>query len=322
MRPIVFLDANVLVPYDLTCVLLAMAEQEILDVKWSERVLEEVRGTLVNKLSFPSRRIERRLDAMQTGFPEAMVVGYEGLERGLSCDPKDRHVLAAAIGAEATHLVTANVKDFDAREVATFDMKLLHPDRFIATVLDAEPIAARQAIGRELARRTGQGDHGERAQELLDSLAKFVPHSVRTLEPDALNLDLLAGWFKPPETRIWPDDAQQRILGYLRERATAGVLLAAGFTTATLSPDGLMTTTWNGDETVNGPLLLELSPFENLAELVAMPLAFNNEEGRQIREHVRSISVVGDFGVGTELAQRAYSRGTGVPFEWLPANST
>ncbi|NLE96852.1 MAG: PIN domain-containing protein [Propionibacterium sp.] len=181
MRPIVFLDANVLVPYDLTCVLLAMAEQEILDVKWSERVLEEVRGTLVNKLSFPSRRIERRLDAMQTGFPEAMVVGYEGLERGLSCDPKDRHVLAAAIGAEATHLVTANVKDFDAREVATFDMKLLHPDRF-------------------------------------------------------LNLDLLAGWFKPPETRIWPDDAQQRILGYLRERATAGVLLAAGFTTATLKP--------------------------------------------------------------------------------------
>ncbi len=81
MRPTAFLDANVLVPYDLTCVLLALAEQEILDVRWSERVLDEVRRALVHKLGSPARKIEKRLDAMRTGFPEATVVAYEALER-------------------------------------------------------------------------------------------------------------------------------------------------------------------------------------------------------------------------------------------------
>lgn len=96
-----------------------------------------------------------------------------------------------------------------------------------------------------------------------------------------------------------------------------GVLLASGFLSARLSGEGQLETTWEGDETVNGPLLLKYSPFGNLAELVAIPLAFDNEQGRQLRQHVTSVYVMGEFGVGTETAASAYSRGTGIPLDWL-----
>lgn len=111
MTPIVFLDANVLVPYNLMSVLLTMAEDGLFTPRWSQAVLDETSRALVEKLGLPRDGVNRRMWAMTKAFPEAMVTGYEHLEAAVNCDPKDRHVLAGAVAAGADALVTVNLRD-------------------------------------------------------------------------------------------------------------------------------------------------------------------------------------------------------------------
>ena len=314
MKRRLVLDANVLVPYDLTCLFLALAEQGVVDLRWSDRILDEVARTLLHKLQLPESNVISRVRAMRRGFPEAAVTEYEHRMSELSCDEKDRHVAAAAIEAGAAFLVTVNLRDFDAEELEEQGVELIHPDQMLLRLLAEKPRAVRQAISKELAGRTNTLDT---ADQFLRALTKFIPETAKALQADASNLDLLAGWFRAPSSTITREEAAEAVLAYLKGRAEAGVMLAAGFTTAALTAEGELATTWDGEVTVNGPLLLELSPFENLAEFVATPLAFNNEEGQQIREHVRSVHVFGEFGVGIESTAKAYSRGTGLPLEWL-----
>ncbi|MCZ4088670.1 PIN domain-containing protein [Sinorhizobium psoraleae] len=49
---------------------------------------------------------------MEEAFPDASVEGWEEIEPDMRNDPKDRHVVAAAVAAEATVIVTSNVRDF------------------------------------------------------------------------------------------------------------------------------------------------------------------------------------------------------------------
>lgn len=44
----------------------------------------------------PAERVDRRIAHMARSFPDALVTGYESLIDGMTNDPKDRHVLAAA----------------------------------------------------------------------------------------------------------------------------------------------------------------------------------------------------------------------------------
>ncbi|MNW69189.1 hypothetical protein D3C74_481370 [compost metagenome] len=45
------------------------------------------------------------------------------------------------------------------------------------------------------------------------------------------------------------------------------------------------------------------------------PLSFDNEEGRQIRQHVHAVSVIGPFGVGSMSVRDLYERATGLRYD-------
>jgi hypothetical protein len=49
---------------------------------------------------------------MHRSFPDAEVRGYETLIASMTCDPRDRHVLAAAVRGDAEALPTFNTRDF------------------------------------------------------------------------------------------------------------------------------------------------------------------------------------------------------------------
>ena len=55
---------------------------------------------------------------MQRAFPEALVTGYAYLTEVMRNDPRDRHVLAAAVRAGAAVIVTNNVRDFPVEACA------------------------------------------------------------------------------------------------------------------------------------------------------------------------------------------------------------
>ena len=63
-----------------------------------------------------ARLIEKRISTMTTYFPDAMIDGYESLIPTMTCDPKDRHVLAAAVRGGAEVLVTSTSRTSRTRQ--------------------------------------------------------------------------------------------------------------------------------------------------------------------------------------------------------------
>ena len=59
--------------------------------------------------------VGRLLVQMTAAFPDAEVTGHQSLIDGLTCDAKDRHVLAVAVRTNAGAIVTFNTTDFPDR---------------------------------------------------------------------------------------------------------------------------------------------------------------------------------------------------------------
>ncbi len=133
-----FFDTNALFGFHLNDVFLALAERGAFRPLWSADVLEELRRNL-NEHGIDSSRVERRIAAMIRSFPDATVTGYEDLVATMTCDPKDRHVLAAAVRANAEVLVTFNLKDFPAASVTDYDIEIVHPEDFLLDQLGLFP---------------------------------------------------------------------------------------------------------------------------------------------------------------------------------------
>jgi predicted nucleic acid-binding protein len=150
---IVLADANVLysrVPRDY---LLYAADQEIIAITWSPAILAEVTEHLAqNVAGFDDAAAERLERAMNRAFPFAEVEPGEEHLRMLAevslPDEDDRHVLAAALAAEATVLCTSNTKDFPDSVVKAFGIDVVTPDQLLSQlVAEYEPqmLAAHRA---------------------------------------------------------------------------------------------------------------------------------------------------------------------------------
>jgi hypothetical protein len=68
---------------------------------------------------------------MTSAFPEAMVTGYEDLASSMANDPKDRHLLAAAVKCGAHAIVTDNVKHFPRGSLAPYNLDCFSADAFL-----------------------------------------------------------------------------------------------------------------------------------------------------------------------------------------------
>lgn len=132
------LDACVLYPAYLCDTLLRLAEAEAYRPLWSNDILAELRRNVI-QAGIPDDRVDRRVAHMTRSFPDAMVTGYETLIDGMTNDPKDRHVLAAAVRANAEVVVTFNLRDFPEPALKPYDIVAVHPDDFLLDQLDLYP---------------------------------------------------------------------------------------------------------------------------------------------------------------------------------------
>jgi len=101
-----------------------------------------------------------------------LVTGYEQYIDTLTCDPKDRHVLAAAIKAQATTIVTANLKDFPPASLAPYSIAAIHPDAFLSSLFVAYPVAIARLLEEQATTKTRPP---QTVDQLLSTLRNHVP---------------------------------------------------------------------------------------------------------------------------------------------------
>jgi hypothetical protein len=78
------------------------------------------------------------------------VTGYEPLIGEMANDPKDRHVLAAAVRGGAEVLVTENLRDFPSDAVHPYEIEVVSQDTFLLDQLDLRPADVIDALRRQL----------------------------------------------------------------------------------------------------------------------------------------------------------------------------
>jgi predicted nucleic acid-binding protein len=137
-RIIAFLDASVLYPALLRNFMMHLALRDLFQPRWSDHVHEEwISALLRNRPDLTRAQLARTRRLMDEHVDDALVSGYEHLIDRLTLpDPKDRHVLAAAIHGGASVIVTMNLRDFPADALATYEIEAQHPDAFISALLD------------------------------------------------------------------------------------------------------------------------------------------------------------------------------------------
>jgi PIN domain len=145
--PIVLLDANLLYPFHLRNLLIQFGVEHLVDVRWTDAIHEEWIGNLVADGRATRARLMRTLAIMRRVLPEADVRGYEHRIAGLSLpDAQDRHVLAAAIEASASVLLTFNLADFPPANLAPHGVVARAPDDFLCELHTTDPEAVEAVV--------------------------------------------------------------------------------------------------------------------------------------------------------------------------------
>ena len=148
MAFVVVYDACVLYPAPLRDLLVRIAIAGIVRARWSQQILDECfRSIKAKRADLSDTALARTRDLMCHAVPDCLVTGYEHLVTGLDLpDADDRHVLAAAIRANAQALVTFNHKDFPDHVLARYDVETKHPDEFVLDSIDIAPGAVVKCI--------------------------------------------------------------------------------------------------------------------------------------------------------------------------------
>ncbi|OZI31871.1 hypothetical protein CAL29_28850 [Bordetella genomosp. 10] len=150
--PLVYLDANVLLPQYLRSVFLDLADAGLIRVYWGRQVLEEVGRNLVQSaFGKTARQAVRLLRTITQAFPDALVLGSEPLEPHFarSTDPKDAHVAAGALklsqavyAGQPVVLVTSNTKHLPQSAFDGTQVRSARPGAFLVALLAAQPQVA------------------------------------------------------------------------------------------------------------------------------------------------------------------------------------
>jgi predicted nucleic acid-binding protein len=134
-------DACILYPFHLRNIVVQAAVDRLVEARWTDEIHEEWIRKLAGStpaISFERLQTTRRL--MNDALLAATVSGYRDHIPAVSLpDPDDRHVVAAAIAASASTILTWNLRDFPVKELKKFGLRRETPDAFLADLYDKIP---------------------------------------------------------------------------------------------------------------------------------------------------------------------------------------
>lgn len=182
---VVLSDANVLYSRVLRdYVLYAMAHQ-LIRVRWSRQILDEAIEHLIENVeSFDRAAGERLVAAMNGTFPYSQVETTDDATAAAAdltlIDEDDRHVIAAAVDAEATFLCSDDRRGFPPDVMATLGIEWITADALLCALVEEAPDTMLRVHRTAVSRLTGatdestlaalRGAKAERTAELMEAL--------------------------------------------------------------------------------------------------------------------------------------------------------
>lgn len=130
----VFVDTNVLFPFSVMDVMLALTEDSVHEIVWSERLLAEWERVIVREGRRSAESAAAVAQAVRRFFADCEIgaADYGHLVDEMpGDDPDDRHHAAAAVAAAADALITWNLADFPAGELAARGVQVVDPDSYL-----------------------------------------------------------------------------------------------------------------------------------------------------------------------------------------------
>jgi predicted nucleic acid-binding protein len=137
--PIVVLDACTLYPAALRDVLMRLALHQLIRARWTDAIHEEwIEAVLRDRQDLTRERLQRTRELMDLHAEGSLVTGYERRMQDLELpDMDDRHVLAAAIEAEADIILTWNLRDFPEPVLASHGIQAETPDNLLSRLFES-----------------------------------------------------------------------------------------------------------------------------------------------------------------------------------------
>lgn len=134
------LDACVLYPTVLREILIAAADAKLYEPVWSARILDEWRHAATRLGPDQSAVAGAEIALLRVAHPRAEAPDTGTAAAGFDWpDPADRHVAETALAADASLIVTANLRDFPARALSALGLRAVHPDAFLLDLWRQSP---------------------------------------------------------------------------------------------------------------------------------------------------------------------------------------
>jgi hypothetical protein len=113
--------------------------------------MTEVNRNLAENFGLTEEQVAYRESEIRRHFPEAWVEGHEDLISAMTNDPKDRHVLAAAVRCNAEVIVTQNVKHFPKTALEPYSITVMGPSTFLRILYDLDHEVVAETLVRQAA---------------------------------------------------------------------------------------------------------------------------------------------------------------------------
>ena len=166
------LDACILFSAPIRDTLLRVAAEGLYSVYWTEDILDEVKENLVLHGRASEEQAEHLIETLRSVFPEAIVTNHRALIEAMTNDPKDRHVLAAAVASASQVIVMDNLRDFPREALDQYNIEAQSADEFLTNLFDLAPDDLTRIVMEQA------GDLRKPAMtvdELLTSLSRQAP---------------------------------------------------------------------------------------------------------------------------------------------------
>jgi predicted nucleic acid-binding protein len=151
-RPLVFADANVLYASAPRDILIELALDAVIGLRWSPAVLDELSRALVRtRPEYTGAKALRLVTAMTAALPDAWVLPPDPPTLAVDLpDANDAHVVLAAHHGGCETILTFNLGDFPEAALNRLPPPLTatHPDTFLVAMLTARPTAVLPVIER------------------------------------------------------------------------------------------------------------------------------------------------------------------------------